>query len=163
MRGQRLDRSGRRCTRQQRLPYRERGVPVPYGAALAVDRAFYAANTRSKLPLPGSAGARRSHRPRCAGGGDRSRRPGIGLRRICACCRRAWQSAADLPKITVALAERGYTAEQLKKLLGGNLLRVFGEVQAEAAGERIALLLVGEDIHLFDLDLVGEECAGVRH
>jgi membrane dipeptidase len=44
-------------------------------------------------------------------------------------------SAGDLPKITEALESRGYTAEQLKKLLGGNLLRVFGEVQAEAAKE----------------------------
>jgi len=44
-------------------------------------------------------------------------------------------SAADLPKITAALVDRGYTAEQLKKLLGGNLLRVFADVQAEAARE----------------------------
>jgi membrane dipeptidase len=41
-------------------------------------------------------------------------------------------SAADLPKITAALVERGYRAEQLKKLLGGNLLRVFGAVQEKA-------------------------------
>jgi membrane dipeptidase len=45
------------------------------------------------------------------------------------------KSAADLPKITAALEERGYTAEQLRKLLGGNLLRVFGDVVAEAARE----------------------------
>ena len=45
------------------------------------------------------------------------------------------QSAADLPSITRALADRGYTAEQLKKILGGNLLRVFGDIQAEAAKE----------------------------
>jgi membrane dipeptidase len=38
-------------------------------------------------------------------------------------------SAADLPKITAALAERGYSAEDLNKILGGNLLRVFAEVQ----------------------------------
>jgi len=41
-------------------------------------------------------------------------------------------SAADLPKITAALHERGYTVEQLRKILGGNLLRVFADVQAEA-------------------------------
>jgi membrane dipeptidase len=41
-------------------------------------------------------------------------------------------SAADLPKITSALMARGYTAEGMKKLLGGNLLRVFREVQAAA-------------------------------
>jgi len=38
-------------------------------------------------------------------------------------------SAADLPKITAALMARGYTAEQMQKLLGGNLLRVFRDVQ----------------------------------
>lgn len=41
-------------------------------------------------------------------------------------------SAADLPKITAALMARGYTADDLHKLLGGNLLRVFREVQAAA-------------------------------
>ena len=38
-------------------------------------------------------------------------------------------SAADLPKITQALLERGYSAEDIHKILGGNLLRVFGEVE----------------------------------
>jgi len=38
-------------------------------------------------------------------------------------------SAADLPKITAALLERGYSAEDCRKILGGNLLRVFREVQ----------------------------------
>ncbi len=38
-------------------------------------------------------------------------------------------SAADLPKITQALLDRGYSPEDIKKILGGNLLRVFGEVQ----------------------------------
>jgi len=33
-------------------------------------------------------------------------------------------SVADLPKITQALVERGYTAEQIHKILGDNLLRV---------------------------------------
>jgi membrane dipeptidase len=49
-------------------------------------------------------------------------------------------SAADLPKITQALLDRGYSAEDIKKILGGNLMRVFREVervsremQAEAA------------------------------
>ena len=40
--------------------------------------------------------------------------------------------ASDLPKITAALMARGYTAEDMKKLLGGNLLRVFRDVQAAA-------------------------------
>jgi membrane dipeptidase len=38
-------------------------------------------------------------------------------------------SAADLPKITQALYERGYTAADLNKILGGNLMRVLGEVE----------------------------------
>jgi len=39
-------------------------------------------------------------------------------------------SAADLPKVTAALMARGYSAGDMKKLLGGNLLRVFRAVQA---------------------------------
>jgi membrane dipeptidase len=38
-------------------------------------------------------------------------------------------SAADLPKITQALLDRGYSAEDIKKILGGNVLRVFKEVE----------------------------------
>jgi membrane dipeptidase len=38
-------------------------------------------------------------------------------------------SPADLPKITEALLARGYSAEDCRKILGGNLLRVFREVQ----------------------------------
>lgn len=38
-------------------------------------------------------------------------------------------SAADLPKITQALLDRGYSATDIKKILGGNILRVFGEVE----------------------------------
>jgi membrane dipeptidase len=39
-------------------------------------------------------------------------------------------SAADLPKITAALMQRGYTAADCNKILGGNFLRVFREVEA---------------------------------
>ncbi|MGO9338037.1 MAG: dipeptidase [Terracidiphilus sp.] len=39
-------------------------------------------------------------------------------------------SPADLPKITQALLDRGYSAEDIRKILGGNLLRVFREVEA---------------------------------
>jgi len=39
-------------------------------------------------------------------------------------------SAADLPKITQALLDRGYSAEDIKKILGGNLMRVFREVES---------------------------------
>jgi len=38
-------------------------------------------------------------------------------------------SAADLPKITQALLDRGYSAEDIHKILGGNLMRVFHEVE----------------------------------
>ena len=38
-------------------------------------------------------------------------------------------SAADLPKIAQALLDRGYTAPQIKAILGGNLLRVFRRVE----------------------------------
>lgn len=40
------------------------------------------------------------------------------------------ESPADLPKITQALMARGYSAADCQKILGGNLLRVFREVQA---------------------------------
>jgi membrane dipeptidase len=38
-------------------------------------------------------------------------------------------SAADLPKITQALLDRGYSADGIRKILGGNLLRVFREAE----------------------------------
>ncbi len=38
-------------------------------------------------------------------------------------------SAADLPKITQSLMARGYSAEDMNKILGGNFLRVFEKVQ----------------------------------
>ena len=52
-------------------------------------------------------------------------------------------SAADLPKITEGLLERGYNAQDIHKILGGNLMRVFREVeqvsrqmQAESAASK---------------------------
>jgi membrane dipeptidase len=39
-------------------------------------------------------------------------------------------SAADLPKITQGLLARGYSAEDIKKILGGNVLRVFRQVES---------------------------------
>ena len=38
-------------------------------------------------------------------------------------------SAADLPKIAAALLERGYSVDDCRKIQGGNLLRVFREVE----------------------------------
>ena len=45
-------------------------------------------------------------------------------------------SAADLPKITQALLDRGYTADDIHKILGGNLLRVFRDVERVSAQMR---------------------------
>ena len=38
-------------------------------------------------------------------------------------------SAADLPKITQALLDRGYSEDEIRRILGGNTLRVFREVE----------------------------------
>lgn len=43
-------------------------------------------------------------------------------------------SAADLLKITQALLDRGYSADDIKKILGGNLMRVFREVERVSRG-----------------------------
>ena len=45
------------------------------------------------------------------------------------CSPQGLDSAADLPKITQALYDRGYKAADLDKILGGNLMRVFAEVE----------------------------------
>ena len=38
-------------------------------------------------------------------------------------------SAADLPKITQGLLDRGYRADDIRKILGANLLRGFRDVE----------------------------------
>ncbi len=38
-------------------------------------------------------------------------------------------SAADLPKITQALLDRGYSGDDIRKVLGSNILRVLGEAE----------------------------------
>ena len=47
-------------------------------------------------------------------------------------------SAADLPKITQALLDRGYSAEDIHKILGGNTLRVFREVERVSREMQVA-------------------------
>jgi membrane dipeptidase len=114
--------------------FRSRGEPVPYNSPLAVDRAFYTDHLSKTLPLaPFHALIDHiDHVAQIAGidhvglGSDFDGFP-ILPDEI--------NSVADLPKITAALWERGYTAEQLRKLLGGNMLRVFGEVQSVAIQE----------------------------
>ena len=50
-------------------------------------------------------------------------------------------SVADLPKITQALVERGYRPGDIQKILGGNLMRVFTEV------EKTARVIQAEEAH----------------
>ena len=114
--------------------YEQRGEPVPYHVPMTVDRAFYAEHLSASLPLAplNSLIDHIDHVAQVAGidhvglGSDFDGFPILpeGL-----------HSAADLPKITSALVDRGYRSEQLVKLLGGNLLRVLDEVQAQAAKE----------------------------
>ena len=108
--------------------YQERGEPLPYHVLLSIDRAFYAEHLQDKLPLaPLSALVDHiDHVARVAGidhvglGSDFDGFP---------IAPQGLSSAAGLPGITAALVERGYDAEQLTRLLGGNLLRVLEEVQ----------------------------------
>ncbi len=107
---------------------------MPYSSPVSVDRQFYAEHMADVLPLAPfeSLIAHFDHVAQVAGidhVGIGSDFDGFAILPA------EISSAADLPKITAALAERGYTAEQLKKILGGNLLRVFADVQAEAAKE----------------------------
>ena len=112
-------------------PYLERGEPVPYAVPLAVDREFYAQHPIPLAPLE-SLIDHFDHVAQVAGidhVGIGSDFDGFALLPA------EIASAADLPKITAALLKRGYTEEQMKKLLGGNLLRVFADVQAVAEKE----------------------------
>jgi membrane dipeptidase len=44
-----------------------------------------------------------------------------------------WNSAAEAFNVTLELVRRGYSEEDIGKLLGGNLLRVWGEVEKVGA------------------------------
>jgi membrane dipeptidase len=48
------------------------------------------------------------------------------------CLPQGIDSVADLPKITEEMMKRGYSAEDMHKILGGNLLRVFAQVEKVA-------------------------------
>ncbi|MES2390940.1 MAG: dipeptidase [Acidobacteriota bacterium] len=111
-------------------PYRERGEPVPYAVPLAVDRAFLEQHGHVLTRPPFESLVDHFDHVAQVAGIDHV---GIGSDFDgYAVLPAGMESAADLPKITEALHKRGYTAEQLKKLLGGNLLRVMRDVQAEA-------------------------------
>jgi membrane dipeptidase len=106
--------------------YKSRGLPVPYNVSDKIDREFTARIGRAPFD---SLIAHFDHIIKIAGidhigigtDFDGIPVPPDGI-----------DSAADLPKITTALMARGYSAEDMKKLLGGNLLRVFREVQHAA-------------------------------
>ena len=61
-------------------------------------------------------------------------------------------SVADLPLITKALYERGYTREQIHKILGGNFLRAMRDVEKVSrqirAERKVSYTLSFEDIEL---------------
>jgi membrane dipeptidase len=106
--------------------YKAKGLPVPYTASDKIDREFAARIGRAPFD---SLIAHFDHVTKVAGidhvgigtDFDGIPVPPAGI-----------DSAADLPKITAALMAHGYSAEDMHKLLGGNLLRVFHEVQAAA-------------------------------
>jgi membrane dipeptidase len=106
--------------------YAARGEPIPFHASNRIDREFAA-----RIPRPPfeSLIAQFEHIIRVAGidhVGIGSDFDGISS------LPEDIDSAADLPKITAALMERGHSAEDLHKLLGGNLMRIFAAVQALA-------------------------------
>jgi membrane dipeptidase len=106
--------------------YKAKGLPVPYTASDKIDREFAAKIGRAPF---NSLIDHFDHVIKVAGidhvgigtDFDGIPVPPEGI-----------DSAADLPKVTAALMARGYTAEDMKKLLGGNLLRVFRDVQTAA-------------------------------
>jgi membrane dipeptidase len=106
--------------------YKAKGLPVPYNASNKIDREFAAKIGRAPF---NSLIDHFDHVIKIAGidhvgiGTDFDGIPvapdGI-------------DSAEDLPKVTAALMARGYTDDDMKKLLGSNLLHVFRDVQAAA-------------------------------
>ena len=63
------------------------------------------------------------------------------------CVPKELQSYKDFPLLTRALLERGYTADEIKKIYGGNLLRVMRAVAAEANREQAAGVKPPKDNH----------------
>ncbi|MGI4852816.1 MAG: dipeptidase [Janthinobacterium lividum] len=110
-----------------RARYLERGEPMPFFTELQVERAF----ARQLPPLPFSVLVDHfDHLLRVAGPdhvGMGSDFDGIAL------SVEGMESAADLPKITAGLLERGWPGHDLKDMLGGNLLRVLDRAQQYAA------------------------------
>jgi membrane dipeptidase len=117
-----------RKTAQEALTakYKAEGQPVPYAESNAIDSQYAA-----KIPRPPfkSLIDHFDHIAKAAGVDH----VGIGTDFDgVSALPEGINTAADLPKITQALMARGYSADDMKKILGGNLLRVFRDVQAEA-------------------------------
>jgi membrane dipeptidase len=53
-----------------------------------------------------------------------------------ACLPEGIDSVADLPRISQALLKRGYSADDVRKIVGGNFLRVFAEVERVSREEK---------------------------
>lgn len=107
-------------------PFRAGGQPVPFHISQRVDREFASRITRPPFT---SLIAHFMHMIQTMGvehvgiGSDFD-----GIQEL----PQGIDSAADLPRITEALFAEGYTAEDLHKILGGNLMRVFAEIQSRA-------------------------------
>jgi membrane dipeptidase len=117
--------------------YRAKGLPVPFAASDKIDRKY--AERIGRAPFD-SLIAHFDHIIKVAGidhvgiGTDFDGIP-VPPAEI--------DSAADLPKVTAALMARGYSAEDMRKLLGENLLRVFRAVQA--AQEKPSIVAPGQN------------------
>ncbi len=100
------------------------GKPVPYSVEEEVNRQFAAKMSRPPLK---SLIDQFDHIAKVAGW----EHVGLGsdFDGVSGMLPQGMDSASDLPKITEALVERGYTKEQITGMLGGNLLRVFREVE----------------------------------
>ena len=108
-------------------PFHDTDQPVPFCVSNHVDRVFTA-----RIPRPPFASlmAHFEHIIRVAG----PRHVGIGTDFDgIPVLPEGIDSAADLPRITQALLQNGQAAEDVRNILGGNLMRVFGRVQEIAA------------------------------
>lgn len=109
---------------QAAAPYRATGQPIPFPVSDAIDRIY--ADRIGPPPLT-SLIDHFDHIIRVAGidhvglGSDFDGIPQLPA---------TLNSAADLPRITTALHQHGYSKQDLHKLLGGNLLRVFRQIQS---------------------------------
>ncbi len=117
-------------TEKAAAEYRRRGEPVPYSVALKADREFFAARAATlERPSFQRVVDHIDHVAKVAGidhVGIGTDFDGFGI------LPEGLDSAADLPKVYLALMARGYTGAQMRKILGENLLRVMDAVQSAA-------------------------------